>query len=106
VKAFRVQQILGDMIEAYEAGHADDDLQGFLGGWADTIAPEGEEKREKMWVLVHGSPFEHGLTVEGPYPEGVLDAQDMDDGGFRKFGGWWVVRVDEPSVKPEIADGT
>lgn len=95
----KIQQLLAKMIGAYDDGDAEEDPQGFLAGWAKTLAPATEPAVGK-YVLVHGNPFDQGLTIEGPYPDGALDAEDLSDGAFTRYGGWWVVALDEPTLKP------
>lgn len=94
---YKVHTILAEMIADYENGNAADDLQGFLAGWASRIAPT-DAPAEATEVLVHGSPFDQGLSVEGPYPQGFLAAQELDDTGFNRYGGWWIVSVDPPTI--------
>lgn len=88
----QVHQILAQMIEDYDNGNANEDLQGFLAGWASRLIPAGEPADE-LEVLVTGDPFD-GLRIEGPYPAGFLSNCDIYDKDT-----WWVVDLDEPTIK-------
>jgi hypothetical protein len=92
---------LAELIEAYDNGDADDDLNEFLDTWTAILTPgkvAEPEPEVELEVLVHGHPFDTGLSVEGPYPRGFLENCEIT-----RHGGWWIVPVDDLTF--EVSEG-
>lgn len=91
---------VAELIEAYENGDASNDLDEFLDTWAEILTPgktAEPETQASFEVLVHGHPFDHGLTVEGPYVRGFLAEALESTEPTALYGGQWIVPMNAPS---------
>jgi hypothetical protein len=72
-----------------------EDSEDYEGCYAEPDgAPLAPPTNGKYEVLVYGDPFD-GLTIEGPYPQGFLENENVTDASEHTC---WVVPLASPTI--------